>query len=115
MTFDAIALCPDQPDPAAVIGAMLAAGSRLRVDTVEDAELVRLYHDDGRLLLTIEGARLVRVAGEVRRLLGIDNAPHPVWWVETRSPGGDPEAESVARRFMQALVAATGGVSWSSR
>ena len=116
MTFDIVALCSEQPLPAATTAAMLAAGPQLRVDTVEHARLVQLYHPDGRLLLTTEGARLVQVPGEVRRLLGIDTeVPHPVWWVESRAPGADPEVEDVARRFTQALVAATGGVSWSNR
>jgi hypothetical protein len=116
VTFDIVALCREQPGPAETIGAMQAAGPQLRVNTVEHAQLVQLYHEDGRLLLTTEGARLVQVPGEVRRLLGFDeDVPHPVWWVESRAPGADPEAEAVARRFTRALVAATGGVSWSNR
>lgn len=116
MTFDIVALCREQPDGALTLAAMRQAGPQLRVDTVEHAQLVQLYHPDGRLLLTIEGARLVQVAGEVHRLLGVaEGVPHPVWWVESRAPGADREAEAVARRFTHALVAATGGVSWSSR
>lgn len=116
MTFDIVALCQNQPDAAITLAAMQQAGSELRVDTVEHAQLVQLYHPDGRLLLTIEGARLVQVAGEVQRLLGItEGVPHPVWWVESRAPGADPEAEAVARRFTHALVALTGGMSWSNR
>lgn len=118
MTFDIVGLCAGQPDPETHLRAMLAAGPDLHVDTLEDQQLVLLYHRDGRLLLTIEGARLVQVPGEVRRLLGIGeeiDVPHPVWWVESRAPGGDPEAQEVARRFTQTLVAATGGLSWSSR
>lgn len=116
MTFDIVALCPEQPGPGALLAAMRAAGPRLRVNTVEDAKLIQLYHDDGRLVLTTEGARLVQARGEVRRLLGFDaDVPHPVWWVETRAPNGDPEAVEAARRFTRALVATTGGVSWSTR
>ncbi|GDY33527.1 hypothetical protein [Gandjariella thermophila] len=116
MTFDIVALCREQPGPEATISAMLAAGPELRVNTVEHADLVQLYHDDGRLLVTTEGARLVQVPGEARRLLGIDaEVPHPVWWVESRAPGHDPEAEAVARRFTRALLARTGGMSWSNR
>lgn len=116
MTFDIVALCDEQPGPAATVAAMRAAGPRLRVDTDDDAQLVTLYHEDGRLLLTTEGARLVQAPGEVSRLLGIcDGVPQPVWWVESRAPGHDPEAEAVARRFTRVLVGATGGLSWSSR
>jgi hypothetical protein len=116
MTFDIVALCRQQPDPALTLAAMLEAGPDLRVDTVEEARLVQLYHPDGRLLLTMEGPRLVQVPGEAQRLLGItEGVPHPVWWVESRAPGADRDGEAVARRFTHALVAATGGISWSSR
>ena len=118
MTFDAVALCRDQPVPAVMLSAMLAAGEQLKVDTVDAARLIQLRHPgDGRLLLTTEGARLVQVPGEARRLLGIDSddVPHPIWWVETTAPEGDPEAEAAARRFTHALVAVAGGVAWSSR
>jgi hypothetical protein len=118
MTFDIIGLCARQPDPEATLAAMLAAGPDLHVDALEQQQLVQLYHADGRLLLTNEGARLVQVPGEVRRLLGIGEEvelPHPVWWVESRAPGADPEAEAVARNFTKALVARTGGLSWSNR
>ena len=115
MTFDTVALCRDQPVPAVMLSAMLAAGEQLKVDTVDVTQLIQLRHpDDGRLLLTTEGPRLVQVPGEARRLLGVD-APSPVWWVETRTPDGDPEAEAAARRFTHALVAALGGAAWSSR
>lgn len=116
MTFDIVALCRQQPDTAVTLAAMQAAGPQLRVDTIEHVQLIQLYHPDGRLLLTTEGPRLVQVAGEAQRLLGItEGVPHPVWWVESRAPGSDQEAEAVARQFTYALVAATGGVSWSNR
>ena len=117
MTTDAVALCRNRPGPGEMIAAMAAAGPDLRVDTTGPAPLVRLYHPDGRLLLTVDGARLVQVPGEVRRLLGIDDdaVPHPVWWVESRAPDAYPEAGAVAQRFSAALVAAVGGVTWCSR
>ena len=116
MTFDIVALCREQLDMAVVLVALREAGPKLRVHTIEEAQLIQLYHPDGRLLLTTEGARLVQVPGEARRLLGITGqVPDPLWWVESRSPGADPDAERVARRFTHALVAQTGGLSWSSR
>lgn len=115
MTFDAVALCRDQPVPAVMLSAFLAAGEHLRVDTMDSTRLIQLRHpDDGRLLMTTEGARLIQVPGEAQRLLGID-VPHPVWWVETRAPDHDPEAETAARRFTHALVSALGGVAWTNR
>jgi hypothetical protein len=95
---------------------MQAAEPRMRVNMVEHGQLIELYHPDGRRLFTTEGSRLVQVAGEAQRLLGVtESTPDPVWWVESRAPGNDPEAEAVARRFAHALVAAAGGVVWSSR
>ncbi len=116
MTFDIVALCRDQPDVAVTLTALREAGPELKVDRIEQAQLIQLYHPDGRLLMTTEGARLVQVPGEARRLLGItDEVPHPVWWVESRAPGADPDGEAVARRFAHALAAQTGGTTWSSR
>ncbi|WP_435204286.1 hypothetical protein [Micromonospora sp. bgisy143] len=119
MTFDTVALCRAEPDPAAMLGALLAAGAELKMDTVEAAGLVQLFDPvDGRLLLSVEAARLVRVPGEARRLLDLadaDDVPEPVWWVESRAPGADPQAADVARRFTAALVEITGGLTWTGR
>ncbi|GAA4523833.1 hypothetical protein [Amycolatopsis samaneae] len=118
MTFDVVGLCRREPDADTLVGAILAASEPSLVDSLEDRRLFRLRHPDGRSLLTIEGARLVQVPGEVRRLLGLDrtaDVPHPVWWVESRAPDGDAEAEAAARAFTDAVVTATGGLSWSSR
>jgi hypothetical protein len=118
VTFDIVGLCRREPDPSAVFAAMLAAGPDLGVDSVGEQHLMRLHDPGGRVLLTTEGARLVRIPGEARRVLGLGpevDVPHPVWWVESRAPDGDPEAEAVARAFTGALVAWTGGVSWSNR
>lgn len=116
MTFDIVALCRENPGPEVLLGAMRAAGPQLRVNTVDEAQLIQLYHEDGRLMLTTEGARLVQAGGEVRRLLGVEEGvPNPVWWVESRAPSGDPEAVETARRFTRALVAEAGGASWSTR
>lgn len=116
MTFDIVALCREQPDTAKTVAALREAGRELKVNAIDEAQLIQLYHPDGRLLMTTEGSRLVLVPGEARRLLGItEEVPHPVWWVESRAPGADPEAESVARRFTRALLLQTGGMSWSSR
>ncbi|MEV6906871.1 hypothetical protein [Amycolatopsis sp. NPDC051071] len=118
MTFDIIGLCRDEPGPETVIPALAAAGEELLADFRDEQPLIRLHHPDGRLMTTLEDVHLVRTDGEVRRLLGIGadvEAPHPVWWVEVWAPGDDPEAEATARAFTTALVAGTGGLSWSNR
>ncbi|MER7861626.1 hypothetical protein ACIA2T_32585 [Amycolatopsis japonica] len=114
MTFDVVGLCRREPDADALISAIRAASPLSEVEVDEDRMLFLLRHPGGRVVLTIENARSVRVPGEVRRLLGID-VPPPVWWVESRAPEDDAEAEAIARGFTAALVAATGGSSWSSR
>jgi len=35
MTFDTVALCGSEPDPGAILGALVAAGSDLKMDTVK--------------------------------------------------------------------------------
>jgi hypothetical protein len=112
MTFDIVALCRARPDPAVMIAALEAAGPQLRVQA--GAEVVQLCDDRGIPLVSIEGPRLVQVPGEARRLLGVD-VESPVWWVETHARGGDADAEALARRFTAAVVAGSGGVSWSGR
>jgi hypothetical protein len=113
VTRDVIALCGRQPDAGTTLAALRACGPDLRVDAIERGSLVRLCADDGRALVTVEGPRLVQVPGEVQRLLGVEDAPHPAWWVEARAV--DAGAAAIARRFAAALLSQTGGVSWSSR
>jgi hypothetical protein len=115
MTFDTVALCRAEPDAPAILGALVAAASDLKVGTVEDAGLIQLFDPvDGRLVLTVETSRLVQVPGEAERLLGVP-VDGPVWWVESRAPHDDPRAADVARRFTAELVAITGGHTWAGR
>lgn len=114
MTFDVVGLCRREPDAETLISAIRAASPLSEVEVDEDRMLFVLRNPGGQVVLTIENGRSVRVPGEVRRLLGID-VPPPVWWVESRAPDNDAEAETAAREFTAALVAATGGSSWSSR
>ncbi|MEO3770627.1 hypothetical protein [Micromonospora sp. B9E7] len=119
MTYDTVALCRSEPDAATMLGALVAVGSDLKMDTVDSAGLVQLFDPaDGRLLLTVETARLVQVPGEAERLLGVtldDTFGGRVWWVESRAPDGDPQAAEVTRRFTDALVSITGGLTWANR
>lgn len=114
MTIDAVALCREQPDVRAVLGALLAAGPGLGVRPVERGGLVQLCDDAGAPLVTIEGPSLVQVPDEVERLLDVA-MPAPVWWVEVRARDRHRDAFGVARRLADALVAATGGVVWPTR
>lgn len=115
MTFDIVALCARQPDLEALLSALLSTGPELKVNfTDENVGVIQIFHPEGRFLMSIEAACLIQVPGEVERLLGTE-ATVPVWWVESRALGADAEAEAAARRFTSALVAVTGGSSWSNR
>lgn len=114
MTTDVIALCARLPDVGTALAALGAAGPDLRVDTEETGSLIQLRDDRGGLLVSIGSPRLVQVAGEAERLLGIaEPLTYPLWWVETRSPG--QAGASVARRYVAALISVTGGTTWQSR
>ena len=104
MTVDAIALCRERPDLAAALGALPA----LPVRPLPRGPLVQLCDGAGPLV-TLEGPVLVRVPGEVERLLGLV-VDGPVWWVEARAR--DAGAYGLARRAAQALVDAAGGTVW---
>lgn len=113
MTIDVVALCERMPEPGTVLAALRAAGPDLLVDAVEAGALIQLRAADGAVLVSIESPRLVQVAGEAERLLGIvEPLPRPVWWVEARAR---PAGAVVARRYAAALVAETGGTTWQSR
>ena len=105
MTVDAIALCRERPDLAAVLGALPALQAR----PLPRGPLVQLCDGAGPPLVTLEGPTLVRVPGEVERLLGLV-VDGPVWWVEARAR--DADAYGLARRVAQALADAAGGTVW---
>ncbi|MGQ0777614.1 MAG: hypothetical protein ACT4NY_24920 [Pseudonocardiales bacterium] len=102
MTVDVIALCREQPDVAATLTALLAAGPQLRVRPIERGGLVQLCDDTGAPLVTVEGPSLVQVPGEVQRLLGIARSVpagsasllgsdrNPACWIRTDSPEANP-------------------------
>ena len=94
MTLDVVALCDGQPEPAMMLAAMQAGGAAAAGGHRRAADRwSSCAADDGRPLVTIEGARLVQVPGEVQRLLGVEPTCRTrSWWVETRAvptrPGG---------------------------
>jgi hypothetical protein len=114
MTRDVVALLATAPDVHDVAAALLAAGERFRIRSAADGAVVQLCDDQGRPLVSIEVPVLVRVPGEVERLLGrVAGAPAaPLWWVEARAPSGREGAERLGRRFAEALAARCHGVVW---
>lgn len=114
MTSDIIALVRNEPDVPTVVEGMIAFGESLRTRQAGPGAL-HLYDPDGRLLVSIEAPELVRVPGEVERLLGPQMAgkvPLPTWWVEIRAASGMPEARRIARKFADDIVHWQGGTVW---
>jgi hypothetical protein len=115
VTRDIVALLAVAPDVHDVAAALLAAGERFHIRSAAAGAVVQLCDDRGRPLVSIEVPVLVRVPGEVERLLGDRVAgvpPPPLWWVETRAPSGREGAERLARRFAETLAARCRGVVW---
>ena len=115
MTRDAVALLAAAPDVRDVAAALLAAGERFGVRPAAAGAVVQLCDTQGRPLVSIEVPVLVRVPGEVERLLGegLAGVPAPpLWWGETRAPSGREGAERLARRFAETLAARCQGVVW---
>ena len=115
MTRDVVALLPAPPDVADVAAALRAAGERFGIRTAASGAVVQLCDHDGRPLVSIEVPVLVRIPGEVERLLGAEVAsrlPPPLWWVETRAPSAREGAERLGRRFAETLAARCGGAVW---
>jgi hypothetical protein len=117
VTRDVVALLSAVPEVADVAAALRAAGERFGVRPAAEGAVVQLCDDQGRPLVSIEVPVLVRVPGEVERLLGgrVAGAPAPpLWWVETRAPSGREGAERLGRRFAETLAERCHGVVWPS-
>lgn len=115
MTYDLVVLTQRVPDAQALAESLASAGEALVVRGAGDGALVQLCDESGRMLVSIEAAQRVDVAGEVERLLGdaiTVGLTVPYWWMEARAPEDAPDAPAVAHRFAAALTARLGGVVW---
>jgi hypothetical protein len=111
MSYDLVALVREQPDGAAVLDGMIAMGEQLEVRAHVGG--VHVYDSAGRLLVFIETPMFVQVPGEVERLLGVQ-VSLPTWWVNVRAAVDPPDAERIARKFVDDLVRWQGGMVWPS-
>jgi hypothetical protein len=114
LTSDLVALVRNQPDIPTVVEGMIAFGETLEMREA-GAGALHLYDAEGRLAVSIEAPELVRVPGEIERLLGPQMAGRvrlPTWWVEVRAAPGMPEARRIARRFAEDVVRWQGGTVW---
>lgn len=114
MTTDLVALCRSRPDAEAQVAALAAADPDLLVATWQDSPVLLLLDEQEQVVLAVDGARLVQVPGEVRRLLG-PAAPEvgdAVWWVDIRASSVREDAPAAARRLAGVLVERHGGAVW---
>ncbi|MCW2948031.1 MAG: hypothetical protein JWR24_4748 [Actinoallomurus sp.] len=115
MTSDVVALVRNEPDIPTVVEGMIAFGESLKLREAGDGAF-HLYDREGRLAVSVEVPELVRVPGEVERLLGPEMAARvrlPAWWVEVRVATGVPDAMRVARKFADDIVHWQGGAVWA--
>lgn len=114
MTADVIALCRTRPDVESQVEAFDAVGPDVFVAAWQDSPVVLLLDAEQRVLLAVDGARLVQVPSEVRRLLqpSPPEVTGPVWWVEVRASSTHDDALAAARRVAETLVERHGGTVW---
>lgn len=114
MTTDVIALTERMPDPWSLVAGLMAGGPQtlLSVDRAEGA-LLQLCDEQGRPLVSVEAPLLVRLPGEVARLLGPEAAVGgPVWWTEVRAATGVERAPELAGTVAARLAGRLGGAVW---
>ncbi|MDK1472958.1 DUF6177 family protein [Streptomyces sp. 549] len=111
MTQDVIALTERMPDAWSLVAGLMSGGPETRLDTAGDGAVLQLCDADGRPLASVEAPMLVKVPGEVRRLLGTD-VDGPVWWTEVRAATAARNAGRLAGTVAGRLAAQLGGVVW---
>ncbi|MGW3293067.1 DUF6177 family protein [Streptomyces xiamenensis] len=114
MTTDVIALTERMPDPWSVVTGLMAGGpdTLLSAERAEGA-LLQLCDERGRPLVSVEAPMLVRLPGEVARLLGPEAVVSgPVWWTEVRAATGARRAPQLAGVIAARLVRRLGGTVW---
>ncbi|CAL9468834.1 hypothetical protein SUDANB171_02779 [Streptomyces sp. enrichment culture] len=114
MTTDVIALTERMPDPWSVVAGLMAGGpgTLLSAERAEGA-LLQLCDERGRPLVSVEAPMLVRLPGEVARLLGPEAVVSgPVWWTEVRAATGARRAPQLAGVIAARLVRRLGGTVW---
>ncbi|WP_304452818.1 DUF6177 family protein [Nocardiopsis sp. YSL2] len=115
MTYDVVALTEELPDVRGVVAALVQAGPDLGIWGADRGGAVRLRDGEGRHVVTVEAPRGIATPWEVVRLLGEDAAEGltaNTWWVDVRSPSGNPEAAQAAHRLAESLVKRHGGTAW---
>ncbi|WEV26361.1 DUF6177 family protein [Streptomyces sp. 71268] len=111
MTKDVIALTERMPDTWSLLAGLLSGGPDVTMGTAADDAVIQLFDAEGRPLASVETPTLVRVPGEVRRLLGI-RAEGPVWWTEVRAATAGQGSDRLAGVLASRLVSQLGGRVW---
>ncbi|MFD4997801.1 DUF6177 family protein [Streptomyces buecherae] len=111
MTKDVIALTERMPDTWSLLTGLLSGGPDVTMGTAADGAVIQLFDAEGRPLASVETPTLVRVPGEVSRLLGI-RADGPVWWTEVRAATAGQGSDRLAGVLASRLVSQLGGRVW---
>jgi hypothetical protein len=115
MSMDVVAVATREPDEEAIAGALMAAGPELWMAGGLGGGVIRLLESEGgRLVVFVETPILIRVPGELERLLGpaFAHLEPPVWWVEVRAMEDVEGAEVAAVRFAAELSLRLEGEVW---
>ncbi|MFC4913023.1 hypothetical protein [Actinomadura gamaensis] len=114
MSNDVIALLRDEPDEEAIIAALAAVGPDVGVTALGEGGALEVRDEGGRSLLLVEAPILVRVRGELERVLGpeVAHVEPPVWWVEVQGNEQVANSDIAAMRFAGELSLRTGGSIW---
>lgn len=115
MSKDVIALLDEEPDEEAIVGALAAVGPDVSVTILGEGGALQVWDAaQEEVLVLVEAPILVRVPGELERLLGpeVAHVEPPVWWVEVHGNERVVNSDIAAMRFAGELSLRAGGSIW---
>jgi hypothetical protein len=108
MSYDTIVLTSERPEVEAALRELRGRPVQVR----SHPGGLHVHDERERLLVAIGEPLLVRVAGEVERLLATP-VDVPVWWLEVRAAAEPADAVALAGTLAQELVRRHGGQVWA--
>lgn len=106
MSRELVVLTRERPDLDAFPALVFSVDAELRVFGT------CVFDTQDRLLVRVQEPVLIKVPGEVERLLGTTAEP-PFWWLELRAASDPVEAKWIARHCADALATRHDGTVWS--
>jgi len=110
-----VALLKKPLDEEAVAAAMVAAGPDVHATAIGDGGALQLWdREGGQVVALVEAPILVRVPGELERLLGqeVAHLEPPIWWLEVHASEEVEGSEVPALRFAAELSLRLDGMVW---